>query len=106
MEFEAYNAGKPVLRDALTAAGLQCEIESYNHNDKTHWKIVNDGSINGNDTFELVSPILQGGDGMRQLEKACFVLNACGAKVNKSCGTHVHLGAAGFFVRAVEADLH
>jgi hypothetical protein len=94
VEFEAYNVEKTTLKNALIVAGIQCEVETYNHSTKEHWKIVRDGSLTGTNTFELVSPILQGADGMRQLEIVCRVLSECGAKVNKSCGTHVHLGAS------------
>ena len=67
-----------------------------NHTTKRHWKIVSDASLSGNDTFELVSPILIGESGINELKTVCRVLNECGAKVNKSCGTHVHFDAAGF----------
>ncbi len=30
---------------------------------------------------------------IQELEKVCRVLNECGAKVNKSCGTHIHMDA-------------
>jgi hypothetical protein len=96
VEFEAYNVKMSVLNNALNDAGIRCEIEGYNHNTSNHWKIVTDGSLSGNNTFELVSPILTGEVGIQELQTVCRVLEECGAKVNKSCGTHVHLDAAGF----------
>ena len=57
---------------------------------------MTDSSLNGNDTFELVSPILVGEAGLRELEKVCWVLDLCDVKVNESCGLHVHIDAAGF----------
>ena len=57
---------------------------------------MTDSSLNGNNTFELVSPILVGEAGLRELEKVCWVLELCGVKVNDSCGLHVHIDAAGF----------
>ena len=57
---------------------------------------MTDGSLNGNDTFELVSPILVGEAGLQELEKGCWVLDLCDVKVNGSCGLHVHIDAAGF----------
>ena len=54
--------------------------------------------MSGNQTFELVSPILKGESGMSELVTVCSVLNRCGAKVNKSCGTHVHLNARDFSI--------
>ena len=96
VEFEAYNVDRAVLRQKLIAAGIRCESENYNHTTRGHWKIVNDGSLTGNQTFELVSPILKGEAGLIEVMKVCAVLNKCGAKVNKTCGTHVHLNAREF----------
>ena len=94
VEFEAFNISERRLHEALTAAGIQCRISGYSHVDsETTWKIAYDSSIHGNNTFELVSPILTGEAGLREVEKVCKVLNECGAKVNKSCGTHVHMDA-------------
>ena len=96
VEFEAYNVDKTVLRNKLVASGIQCEIAGYTHTTTPHWKIVTDGSLSGNQTFELVSPILKGEAGLAELMKVCDVLNRCGAKVNKTCGTHVHINASDF----------
>jgi hypothetical protein len=41
---------------------------------------------------EIVSPVLKGADGLRQLKAVCDWLNAVGAKVNRSTGFHVHVG--------------
>ena len=71
-------------------------VEGYNHTTRPHWKLVTDSSLNGNDTFELVSPILVGEAGLRELEKVCWVLDLCDVKVNESCGLHVHIDAVGF----------
>lgn len=96
VEFEAYNVDRATLSRALNAAGVRCEAQSYNHTTSACWKIVYDSSLSGNNTFELVSPILNGEDGINELKTVCRVLNECGAKVNKSCGTHVHIDAADF----------
>ena len=44
----------------------------------------------------MVSPILHGEQGLEELEKVCWVLDLCEAKVNDSCGLHVHMDAAEF----------
>ena len=93
VEFEAYNVDRNVLCDALNEAGIFTIIESYNHTTRRHWKIVTDSSIRGNKGFELVSPILQGEAGITEMKKVCEILKQCGAKVNLSCGTHVHIDA-------------
>ena len=90
IEIEAYNCTRERLARELTAAGINVQIEGYNHTDHTdHWKLVTDSSLCGNNPFELVSPILHGEQGLEELEKVCWVLDLCNAKVNDTCGLHV-----------------
>jgi len=97
IEIEAYNCTRERLARELTAAGIRVNVERYNHTDHNdHWKLVTDSSLSGNNTFELVSPILHGEQGLEELEKVCWVLDLCNAKVNDSCGLHVHMDAAEF----------
>lgn len=97
VEIEAYNCTRERLARELTAAGINVQVEGYNHTDHTdHWKLVTDSSLSGNNTFELVSPILHGEQGLEELEKVCWVLDLCNAKVNDTCGLHVHMDAAEF----------
>jgi hypothetical protein len=96
VEFEACNVDMQTLKRKLNEAGIDCEVEGYTHRTTPHWKLVTDNSIRGSRTFELVSPILKGEAGLTELMKVCNILNRCGAKVNKSCGTHVHLNASEF----------
>lgn len=97
VEIEAYNCTRERLARELTAAGISVQVEGYNHTDHTdHWKLVTDASLRGNSTFELVSPILHGQQGLEELEKVCWVLDLCNVRVNDSCGLHVHMDAADF----------
>lgn len=97
VEIEAYNCTRERLASELNAAGISVQVEGYNHTDHAdHWKLVTDASLNGNNTFELVSPILHGEQGLEELEKVCWVLDLCNVKVNDSCGLHVHMDAAEF----------
>ena len=97
VEIEACNCTRERLARELTAAGINVQVEGYNHTDHTdHWKLVTDSSLHGNNTFELVSPILHGEQGLEELEKVCWVLDLCNAKVNDTCGLHVHMDAAEF----------
>lgn len=97
VEIEAYNCTRDRLARELTAAGISVQVEGYNHTDHAdHWKLVTDASLHGNNTFELVSPILHGGQGLEELEKVCWVLDLCDVKVNDSCGLHVHMDTAEF----------
>lgn len=62
------------------------------------WKAERDGSIHtgpGHMAAEIVSPVLKGADGLRQLQAVCAWLNSVGAKVNRSTGFHVHVGFDG-----------
>ena len=96
IEIEAYNCSMSRLAHELRDAGITVTVEGYNHTTRDHWKLVTDGSLQGNDTFELVSPILVGEAGLKELEKVCWVLDLCNVKVNDSCGLHVHLDAESF----------
>ena len=52
-------------------------------------------SLSGDQTFELVSPILEGLDGLAQVRTVSEVLTGLGARINISCGLHVHFDASG-----------
>lgn len=93
VEIECYNVEREEIAQRLREAGVACYVEGYNHRDhRDHFKVVTDASLHGNNTAEVVSPILKGKKGMQTLEKVCMVLNEINAKVNKSCGLHVHFG--------------
>lgn len=70
VEIEAYNCTRDRLARELTAAGISVQVEGYNHTDHAdHWKLVTDSSLRGDNTFELVSPILNGEQGLEELAK-------------------------------------
>lgn len=92
IEIEACGVAPATLAAELTAAGLACHAEGYNHTTRAHWKVVSDASVMGDRPFELVSPVLHGEDGLAQVKVVCEVINRLGAKVNKTCGLHVHFG--------------
>lgn len=96
IEIEAYNCTREKLASELRAAGIDVAVEGYNHTTRNHWKLVTDASLSGNNTFELVSPVLEGEAGLKELEKVCWVLEFCDVKVNDSCGLHIHMDAADF----------
>ena len=96
IEIEAYNCEREFLARELNEAGINVAVEGYNHDTRNHWKLVTDSSLTGNNTFELVSPILEGEAGLQELEKVCWVLDYCNVKVNDSCGLHIHMDAANF----------
>lgn len=94
IEIEAYGVPMRSVAAALVAAGVQALDAGYTHRTTTYWKLVSDGSLHTLDnSFELVSPILEGEAGLAEIRKVCAVLNELGAKVNKKCGLHVHVDA-------------
>lgn len=103
IEFISKNSevnGSAVAR-AITAAGIDCNFEGWNHNTRQQWKIVTDSSVknaNNQRGAELVSPPLKAADMKVQLEKVCKVLSQLGLTVNKTCGLHVHHDARDFSV--------
>jgi hypothetical protein len=59
------------------------------------WVADRDPSIRagrGRDACEFVSPVLKGAEGLRQLLAAVEAIKALGARVNGSCGIHIHVG--------------
>ncbi len=60
--------------------------------DGRKWTVLTDGSITGGSGAEVVSPICKMGD-MDMVQAIVRELRAAGAKVNDSCGLHVHVGA-------------
>lgn len=94
VEIECYNVTRGSLIVKGEQKGLSVRSEHYNHVDNNHYyKIVGDSSISGNDANEVVSPILKGKKGLNSLKSMCDALNESDARVNRSCGLHVHIGA-------------
>lgn len=58
--------------------------------------IVEDGSVDGDDPYELVTPPLGGKAGEEWLKNLSHSLTSNGVRINKSCGLHVHLIAEDF----------
>ena len=82
--------------------GVERRCTSVTEHGRT-WVVKRDGSVrteNGGDSCELVSPILTWDD-IPTLQEIVRELRAAGAKVNWSCGLHVHIGAAGMTAQAI-----
>jgi hypothetical protein len=91
IEVECFGCTMEVAKSAIEAAGIGINIEGYNHQLRSDWKIVTDASVNNG--FEVVSPILSGNDGLNQVRKVARALISVGARVDKRCGFHVHVDA-------------
>lgn len=62
------------------------------------FRVVHDGSLQsapGFNAMEVVSPVLQGTEGLATLRKVMDHLRARGCRINSSCGMHVHIGVRG-----------
>ena len=95
VEIECYNCDRYTLISNARRHSLDVQSEGYNHTDgRPYYKIVSDASIFGNDGNEVVSPILKGDNGLNSLKTLCEALRETGARVNRSTGLHVHIGAA------------
>lgn len=86
VEFEVI-ADRRTVANALHRAGLPT------------WSVISDCSLSSGGC-EIVSPILTGDAGMRDVERVCNVLREVGARVNATCGTHVHHGAGDLDIAA------
>lgn len=98
VEIEAFGVDKNRLAAKLREAGIAVEIAGR-ANSTSGWKVTSDGSIRGEQGFEVVSPILEGMEGLAQLEKVCSILKQSNAKINKSCGLHIHFDAQNFKIK-------
>jgi hypothetical protein len=58
---------------------------------RTAWKVTYNGSVSNG--CEVVSPILSGSEGLESVRKVVRALKAAGARVDNSCGFHVHVNA-------------
>lgn len=91
IEIEAKGMTRQRAAEVISAAGIACNVQSYGHSTPRDWKVVPDASVDGG--FEVVSPILSGEEGIALVLKVAAALVTGGAKVDKQCGLHVHVGA-------------
>ncbi len=96
VEMETCDCNRAAFYREARANGLAVyDSYHYNHQDMNLFKLVPDGSLSGSNTAECVTPALDGDhNGYKALEACCNALTAIGAGVNRSCGLHVHIGAA------------
>ena len=105
VEIEFFGANYVTVIEKLRAAGISvADFSGYTHKVIAQWKVTTDASVTASNTglyrgLELVSPILYGDEGLDELAKVYEVLNNCGAKVDKTCGTHVHFDINDFTVQ-------
>jgi hypothetical protein len=93
VELEIVGISRSAAVQAIQLAGIACFDMGYTHAVHSHWKVVSDSSVDGGRGCEVVSPILSGEAGLEEVAKVCKALTAAGAKVNRTCGLHVHVAA-------------
>ena len=91
VEIEFFGISAYAAQQAIEAAGVPVQHERYNHSTRSYWKIITDASVNG-EGLECVSPILSGRSGFEAVEKVMTALREAGARVDRTCGLHVHHG--------------
>lgn len=103
VEIEFFGVSYHKVVSALREKGVSVHHEHYNHSTRRHWKLVYDISVTSRGTEqrggnELVSPILKGKRGLQELKLVLDTLDEIGAKVDRTCGLHVHHAANDFTV--------
>jgi hypothetical protein len=91
------------IADAMRAAGVSVVTRIADRN-PGDWYVKGDPSISVPGMYgrEIVSPALEGEDGEEQVRKVARVFNQLGAKVNSTCGTHIHHDANDLSVDAIK----
>lgn len=93
IEIECVGLSQGAAAAALQRAGVVCMTPGYTHETMATWKVVPDGSLRGrNGACEVVSPVLSGTDGLAEVRTVMKILRDAGARVNESCGMHIHIG--------------
>ena len=98
VEIETVGLSEDEALHALARAGLSARTASYSNRDYSEWSIKGDASLESptGEAAEVVSPVLTWGnpDHYRQVARTCAALRAAGARVNETCGLHVHIGVS------------
>lgn len=96
--------------DAELAAALPYRTENWNTTTRSYWKGITDCTLNnppaGYMGAEFVAPPLLPSQMFCQLHVVLTLLNKYKAKVNKTCGLHVHTDAAGFTPKRLQYVLN
>ena len=93
IEIECIGLSMTAASNALNAANISCVAEGYTHSVMRTWKVVPDGSLNSRSgSCEVVSPVLRGNSGLDEIRSVMAVLRTAGARINQSCGMHIHIG--------------
>jgi RNA polymerase subunit RPABC4/transcription elongation factor Spt4 len=96
VEFEMLVRNRQELEQKLIERNLPAYQTGYDHSMTNSWKLGHDSSIRiepGYDAVEVVSPKLFGAHGFDTIKRVLVAAGEAGAKLNASCGFHVHVDA-------------
>lgn len=81
-------------------ANFKMHTAYYSDTDSSIWRLKTDSSVRGSGYgLEVVSPILRGDEGHRQLMLVLDAINHTGATINRSCGLHIHVGVSDWGIK-------
>jgi hypothetical protein len=102
IEIETIGCSHPVLAKAIATAipGSRFDHARVTAPDGRTWQVVADGSLSGYVNGEIVSPILTYAD-LPTLQAVVRAVRAAGARVDESCGVHVHVSSERFDARTL-----
>ena len=78
----------------LSSEGIPVATRANGYHDGrsyTTWRVEYDSSVNRG--VEIVSPVLEGENGLEQIRKVVKALSQAGGNINRTCGLHVHVAA-------------
>ena len=82
VEIEFFGISHATATEALAVAGIDVHLHGG-------WRLKYDSSVSGSG-LELVSPPLSGEEGLEQVRTAMRALRGARARVNNTCGLHIH----------------
>jgi hypothetical protein len=96
------NAIQSVVGGTTRHEGLGYDAWTVTDAKSRTWKVVTDSSLSASRDrqAEIVSPILKAED-IADLQEVVRAVRRAGAKVDASCGIHIHIGASAFTPQAV-----
>lgn len=110
VEIETIGRTRPQVAKAIQSVtggrvrvGRDCYDSRYvTAPDGREWRVMSDSSLSAPRRLqaEIVSPILRYED-IPQLQEIVRAVRRCGAKVDASCGIHIHVGARSFPVKGL-----
>ena len=119
VEIECFGCKRIDIQNELDKLNIPCEIKTYSHGIPNAWKITLDGSVTCDGTdpiddyygnivmkgIDVVSPVLEGTNGISQLRNVISVLNKLHAKIDNTASIHVHIDTSTMDYNAIKNAL-